>query len=1313
MFKPLRHLQNFYMTVQLKLLIICILLAFLPITGKAIETVSIDKKLQWNDLSPEIPKSGISPDFIDAYRDAAHGNLPLFVHKQPLKEFSAISKVSWGLQEETNLNSQLLSPEDRELLNGDWEVNASVTDGQGKPYLVVTILPIRNQFPGNFTRLLSIQLQIELVAAPSANLRSLNFADQSLLSNGTWYKIATAKDGVYKIDKNLLAQLGIQISTLNPSAINIYGNGGQLLPELNSVERFDDLQKCAIHVEGESDGQFNDSDYILFYAKGSDAWNKDFDVSNGRSRWTHRKHFYSDSAYYFIRTDDVDPLRIQNLNPSTQTETHTVNKFQDYIYLENDLYNLAKSGRQFFGDEFYLNTTATYNLQMPNMLNEYPALFETRVAVRSLGGASNFSINVGGNTIATNPVTSYEGALAAIAGTNTVKSNFNPSGSTVTAVYTFNKFSNTAEVRGYIDYIRLNATRALTMSGTQMKFRDTTSIGAGMIGKFQLATTSTQQMIWDISDYSRPMNVLFDNVVSSAEWKMATDVVHEFIGFGNSGLLVPTAMGSVENQNLHALSDIDLVIVTAPIFKSAADAIAEIHAAEGQTVVVTTLMEIFNEFSCGNPDVTAVRMLMKMLYDRAGTDESKMPQNLLMFGDGDYSRNKGTAAFNGANVLIFESDESLSPSISYVSDDYFVLLSDNDDASYLNALDAGVGRIPATDISEANGYVDKLRAYIAENTFADGGASCIGDEVQSPFGPWRNILTFVADDQDGSGGASETVHLNDADQLSAIVEARHPEYDIVKIYLDAFKQESTPGGERYPQGEQAIKGRVQNGCLLVTYLGHGGERGWAHERILDLNAINTWTNMYKLPVFLTATCELARYDDPSFNSAGESIVMNTKGGAIAMLTTTRVVFAGSNMQMDLAFYDVALEEESIGNLNLGKINMMTKNGVAASNSSKPNFSLLGDPALKLAYPRHRVFTTMINGQALPNLPDTLKALQEVEFTGFVGDAQGNKLTSFNGIIYPAVYDKKTHVFTQNNDYDGNSGVVQEYDVYNKNIFKGKASVINGDFSFKFVIPYDINYTVDSGRVSYYAVAGNFDAHGFSQDFRIGSSLSGAELNTVGPEISLYLNDTTFVSGGLSNTQPVFLAVLKDENGINTVGNGIGHDLIAVLDNESQNPIVLNEYYQTDLDTYKSGQVRYQMPELSAGNHSLRLKAWDVHNNSSTSTLDFTVAENSAIALQHVLNYPNPFTTRTEFMFEHNQICTMLDVRVQVFTVSGKLVKTLEQQVMQNGFRSEPITWDGTDDFGDRIGRGVYIYKLEVHNEDGQKAEQYEKLVILK
>lgn len=1313
MFKPLLQPQIFVMLLRLKPLIICIFLAFYSLPVKAIETVLISKKLQWKDLNTGITPSGTSADFEFSQRNQDSGNLPLFVHTQELKEYSTVASIEWLHFESESFGMTAVHADDISRITRDWQFEARVTEGGRIPYLVFSLIPIHLAEGQDLIRLTSFEIRITLSPAARPNIRSLNFAEHSQLSTGTWYKIATSRDGVYKIDKNLLTQLGINTASINPQNINIYGNGGQLLPEQNDLPRPDDLQKCAIKVEGESDGVFNDVDYILFYAKGPDTWNLTYDTSEDRKRWVHDKHYYSDSAYYFIRVDDVDPLRIQDAPLSLEPSNHTCTTFQDYTYLENDVYNLGQSGREFFGDEFYLNTNASYNLTLPNMVSDQPALFETRVAVRSLGGPSNFTISAGDNTVETTAVTSSEDALANVASTSTVKFSLNPSGNFVTVNYTFNKYSNTTGVRGYIDYIRLNATRSLLMNGSQMKFRDTLSAGPGMITSYELGGATSGMRIWDISDFMHPQSVGFNSSGGVAQWTVDNSSLHEYIGFNASGFLTPTAIGSVANQDLHALQDVDLVILTAPLFRDVANSIAEIHAAEGHTVVVTGLTEIFNEFSSGNPDVIAVRMLMKMLYDRAAGDESKLPQNLMLIGDGSYQKNKGTASFLNENMMVFESSESLSPAFTYVSDDYFVFLGDDDDGSNLNMLDAGVGRIPATDLSEAQGYVDKINAYISQNTQQVTTSMCLDDQVQSAFGSWRNLLTFISDDQDGGGDPTEQIHLEDADSLANIMRRIHPEYDIVKIYMDAYKQESTPGGERYPEGELAIKNRVQNGSLIVSYLGHGGGRGWAHERILDLNTINSWTNKYRLPVFLTATCELARYDDPSFNSAGEQIVMNPNGGAIAMLTTTRIVFAGSNMQLDLAFFDVALEEDHISNLTLGKINMLTKNGVPASNSSKPNFSLLGDPMLKMTYPKFNVVTTSINNIDLANFNDTIKALQEVEIKGYIASASGNKMEEFNGIIFPTVYDKMTHVYTQNNDFDGDDGEVQEYDVFNKNIFKGKASVVNGDFSFKFVVPFDISYTVDTGRVSYYAVSGNIDAHGYCEDFVIGSSLNGAQLNTVGPEIELFMNDTTFVSGGVTDTEPVFIAVLKDDNGINTVGNGIGHDLLAVIDSDSQNPVVLNEYYETDLDTYKSGRISYQMPELAEGNHTISLKAWDIHNNSSNASLDFVVASSSEIALEHVLNYPNPFTTHTEFMFEHNQACVALDVRLQVFTVSGKLVKTIEQQVMQNGFRSEPIAWDGTDDFGDRIGRGVYVYKLEVRNELGETAEQFEKLVILR
>jgi hypothetical protein len=1280
----------------------CLLLTLLPALSFAQNSLTINGIISWKDLLTRTESSGDELYFAQEFLSENADQTPFFVDQKVLKKYVTVNGYRFSAQEVTNCPENLLSTEIKRNLSDDWQVTAEAFKGDDRYYLVVKVLPLRMR-NGAIERLTSFSIDIETQETTFNNNRTLSFAEHSVLSEGTWYKIAIARDGVYRIDKNLLTTLGINVDELNPASINIYGNGGTLLPEENSLFRYDDLQKNAIYIEGEQDGAFNNNDFILFYGKGADSWNLAGSGSN--QTWQHEKHFYSDSAYYFIRVDDTDPLRIANQTAPSEPSTQTATTFQDFQFIENDLYNINKSGREFFGDAFEVNTSANYTFSFPNMTTD-PARFDYSVAVRSIGGASNFTFNVGGSPISTLTSPVSDNTTSAVADLEEAGLTFTPSGSAVTVGVNFQKFNS--ESQGWIDYLRVGVIRNLAMTGNQMRFRDGRIVSAGSITEFQMTSANNVATIWDVTNPIQPEKIVF-TPGATVSWKSETSTLREFIAFANAGYLTPVARGPVTNQDLHALSNIDYVIVTAPGHLSYAQEVADIHIAEGWSTLVVTPEQVFNEFSSGNPDVTAIRTLMKMFYDRAAGDYELAPKELLLFGDGTYLDNKGLKSQQGYNVMVFESNNSISPLSSYVSDDYFVYLDDNENGAATNKLDCGVGRIPASDASEAEAYLKKLKLYVAENSSPTGDAYCVGDATESPYGQWRNTLTFVSDDQDGDGLAFEQIHLETSDDMADSVAKYHPSFDLVKLYMDAFKQTVTPGGERYNEGSEAIKQRVQNGSLLVTYIGHGGHKGFAHERILTIPTISGWTNLSKLPVFLTATCELARFDDPGENTAGEILVMNPNGGAIAMLTTTRIVTSGANRELDEAFFAVAFEDETISDLTLGKINMLTKNGVGLSNSSKPNFSLLGDPALRMRYPEKYVYTTQINEIAIENFVDTLKALQEVVFTGYVGDADGNKLTDFNGFVYPTVFDKKTNLQTQNND----DGEVQEYSVYNRYLYKGKASVTGGDFNFRFVIPYDINYTVDSARVSYYAVAGNIDAHGYNEDFLIGSALSGAQLNTVGPEIELFLNDSTFISGGVSDTKPILLAKLKDENGINTVGNGIGHDLIAVLDEDTQNPIRLNDYYSANLDTYTSGEIRFQMSTIAEGQHTLRLKAWDIHNNSSEKSIEFLVANDAGVALSHVLNYPNPFTTHTEFFFEHNQPCESLEVRIQIFTVGGKLVKTINQTVNQAGFRSEGIPWDGTDDYGDRIGKGVYVYKLEVRNPTGQRGEQIEKLVILK
>ncbi len=1272
------------------------------------ETIHLTKKLQWTDLDKSKTASSYDLDFENSTRLEEFGDLPAIYYCKQVSGYFEVASTRFSNEVIASLSEGILFGKEKKSITDSWKVIANVSQGAGNWYLTVAILPIRSSDGRSYERLLSVDIDIDLTAAAAPSSRALTFAANSVLSEGRWFKFAIARDGVYKLDKNFLTQLGINTDELNPTQLNIYGNGGQLLPELNSAARYDDLAKCAIQVVGEADQSFENSDYVIFYGKGPDSWNEKYDTEVGRKIMVQTKHYYSDSAYYFIRIDDTDPKRIQSLTEVTAPATHTITKFQDYQYVENDLYNLAKSGREYYGEEFNSGILSmNFGFNFPNVTTD-PASITANVAVRSMVTPSTLNLNCAGQILALTPGATSDGAVASFAREDAGSKNFNPTAANTIVTASFTQ--SNADALAWLDYITLNVTRNLGMAGSQIRFRDSLSIGAGNIGLFQLTNATGLYQIWNVSDYTTPMLQPFAVNGTTAEFKSATDFRQEFIAFNNNGYLVPTAVGPVPNQDLHALSNVDLVIIATPAHMDAAQQLAELHAAHGTTAAIASPLQVFNEFSSGNPDVIAFRMLMKMMYDRAGGNVDQRPQNLLLFGDGDYSLTKGIKNQLGNTVLVFETNNSLSPTSSSCSDDYFVFLEDISNGSNLNLLDAGVGRIPASNTAEGLGYVDKVRIYMSENTTTTGGASCLGDATESPYGPWRNVVVFVADDQDGSGGGSEPGHLNIADEMAEdSLYFHYPEYDVVKIYADAYTQESTPGGERYTGVEDAIRNRVQNGALLVAYAGHGGERGWMHERCLNLSTISNWTNKTKLPVFFTATCELARYDDPEFNTAGELLVMNPNGGAIAMLTTTRIVFSGANDEMNRKFFDVAFNDQNINDLTLGKLNMIMKVNVSDGNSSKPNFSLLGDPALKMSYPKYEVYTTHINGIPVDQFNGTLQALQEAEFTGYIGDPAGNKLNDFNGFVYPTVFDKKTTVYTQNND----GGIVQQFKTFNKNIFKGKASVNSGDFTFKFVVPYDINYTVGLGRVSYYAVAGNRDAHGYYANFNIGGSLNGAQLNTVGPEIELFMNDTLFVSGGITSTNPILIGQLKDENGINTVGNGIGHDITAVIDADTQNPLILNEFYETNLDTYQQGEVRYQLTELTPGEHNLTLKAWDVHNNSSTSSLSFLVAENSTIALEHVLNYPNPFTTNTQFMFEHNQACTQLDVRIQIFTVSGKLVKTLEHHSHENGYRVDGITWDGTDDFGDRIGKGVYVYKVEIQNELGDKAEQYEKLVILK
>ncbi len=1189
-----------------------------------------------------------------------------------------------------------------------------------QPHAIVSVEPFRrNPSTGGLEKLVSFDLELAETLG-SARGGPKAYPDHSRLSTGEWFRFTLLKDGVYKLTYAFLQDIGVDVNGLASDRINIYGNHFGLLPFQNNVERPTDLIPNTIEVVDGGDGNFNSGDYILFYASGAQRWDEndsiaEFGLDSTDAYFLHTKNVFTDSASYFIGIDVDAPFRIQSVGLSTAAASHTVTQFNDRQVIDRDLVNLIKSGRTWYGDVYDLVTTYTYNFETPNLVQAEPVTLEVDGAARTYnnGAIVNYSsFTVGSSSGFSNTFTvqgianSYTGPV----GRNFHQSmEWNTSGNNLPVSLTFNKFDPVTSV-GWLNYLRLNCTRELRMVGDQLAFRHLGSVGAGNISEFVLDQAQSVQRIWDVSDPTQVGRVDYTGNATQKTFRLNTDTLRQFIAFKDANYLTPVKIGRVQTQDLHATAiPTDLIIVCPNEFMSSAERLAERRASEGLSVRIVTPQQVFNEFSSGARDATAIKRYLRMLYDRASTPE-EMPRYLLLFGDGSY--NNVALTFSNQNwIPTYQTEDAIDFSRSYTSDDYFGLLDELEGESTGDFVDIGIGRLVVHTDQQAREVVDKLLNYDGLQLLNSSGDNCstTGD---GGIADWRTRVLFVSDDQEGDGFEG-TIHMEQTDFLATRVETEHPALNVEKVYMDSYQQLSTPGGERYPDAIADLRERVQKGLLLVNYVGHGGEVGWAHERLLDNNTILGWTNKDRLPLFMTATCEFSRWDDPSRTSSGEWVLLNPSGGGIGLMSTTRLAYSSQNFALAQDFYDYVFEaSDELGrDARLGDTYRRTKVAIATAQPNlrnHRNFSLIGDPSMRLGQPRGTLRITTIT-DTLGNAVDTLKALATVRLNGFVDDGSGQPMTSFNGVVVPTVYDKKQVQYTLAND----GGGPFDFEIRKNIIYRGKATVSAGAFSFTFVVPKDINYQVGPGRVSCYAESSSLNASGYSNDPLVGSTATDVVLDDQGPRIDLYLNDDRFVRGGITNEDPLLYAKIHDENGINTVGSSIGHDLLATLDENSEGAVVLNDLYEADLDTYKSGQVRYRFADLAEGSHTLSLKAWDAHNNSSLTSTEFVVAPNAELALEHVLNYPNPFTTRTEFYFEHNRPCATLNVQVQVFTVAGRLVKTISRQLTCEGFRTEPLAWDGNDDFGDKLGRGAYVYRLHVTTAEGEDAEKFEKLVILR
>ena len=1184
------------------------------------------------------------------------------------------------------------------------EAHVEIAFRKKKPVACISIPAIRKSITGQFEKLVSFDLKL----SPSSfrngqpNQSARTYTSSSVLASGDWYRLGVTQTGILKLTYQNLKSMGLDVDALDPRNLRIYGNGAGQLPFLNSTPRPDDLSENAIYVEGESDGHFDQNDFILFYGQKQVSWT----YSSATQSWIHSLNEYSDTTYYFLTASFPAGKRIQTRASSSSTPTQTVNTFDDYEVHEADLYNFLKSGREWYGENFDLqHTQQSFDFHIPNLIcsSADPLKISANVIGRSFSDEGHFNLYCNNQLTDAKTTAVTNGSVTAdFAKPATLAGSITSCPESFNARLSFSCGDQTAA--GWLDFVEINARRRLDFTGVgdQLLFRDSRSAGAANIGQFEIANANTSTLIWDVTD---PLNIVQQLPSQGVgTFIYPTDIIRTYLAFFGNSFPSPVLDGRMANQNLHAMQQAQLIIVTNPKFLSEANRLAEFHHEhDGYNVNVATTTQVFNEFSSGSQDVCAIRDFVKMFFDRS-TSVADMPRFVLLFGDASYD-NKYRVSSNTNFVTSYESESSLNQTTTYISDDFFGLMDESEGVwspwGAAELMDVSVGRLPVKSTVEAESMVNKIIAYCTPD------ASTVSSETN--LSDWRNIVAFVGDDQDNN------THFSQSESLAISVRAANPVYNIDKIYLDAYKQVSTPGGQRFPDARSAIVNRVQRGALLMTYIGHGGEVGWAHERVLENEDITGWTNSKHLPAFLTATCEFSRPDDPGRTSAGELVILNGNGGGICLFTTTRLAFSGSNFSLAQKFFDHFFQPINGIMPTCGEVFEQTK--IDYNDRYTRNFVLLGDPAVRLAYPQFDVVTNTVNTHQLTLNSDTLRALSKITITGEVRDKSGIKLTGFNGVVYPTIFDKSVNYSTLGNDFgwtgDGGADFAAPFALQKNILYKGKTQVHNGDFSFTFVVPKDISYQYGNGKISYYAQNGQTDANGYSSDIVVGGLNTAAGIDNTGPQVKLYMNDDKFVFGGLTDPNPVLYAEVSDSNGINTAGTGIGHDITSIIDEDNAKISVLNDYYESDLNSYQSGTVRYPYSSLASGRHTITFKVWDVYNNSSEARTEFIVAETAQLALEHVLNYPNPFTTHTTFMFEHNRPYQQLSAQVQIFTVSGKLVKTINRLITTEGYRSDDMEWDGLDDYGDRIGRGVYIYKLKVKDFNGSSSEKFEKLVILR
>ena len=1132
---------------------------------------------------------------------------------------------------------------------------------------------------------------------------------RSALADGQWIRFAVPQEGIYRLTTAFLRD-SLGVASPDLSRIQVYGNGGRTLPAITDAPRPADLVEVPTLVSG---------DALLFFGEGPSWW--DFVPATGgtAAAWQHDLSPFADAAHYFLRVDAPAPRRLAAEAFPGWADAERLATVTDRRFHERDRYNHPRdgsgSGLDWLGEEIQrggAGLTVLAGATPPGVAG--PVRYRARVASRT-SQAITLTMSQGTDVLASVAPSAVVTSASNISDLLSDRFVAVERAAGADLGVTFRASGGAADGKSWLDWVEAVVERTATADAGVVRF----ATPGGRSGRFEIALQgfASAPEVWDVttSGAVRRLGVQASGGAFVVQVE-AGDRPREIVAFDVAGRYVRSLPGRgtpVANQNLHGLGGFPAyVIVAHPDFAAQ----AERHAAyrrtrDGLETVVVTTEQVFNEFASGSTDMRAVRDYLKFLYDRA-PDVARLPQFVLLFGDGHFDyRNIGTEVPNF--VPVFETENMFNRTNSYTTDDYFGILADGDGtfantfAGTAERVQLGIGRLPVRTAGEAEDMVDKIQLY----------------ESPAARGEWRSRATYVGDDQLPNTW-DQDLHVQNADGTAQRAAATDPSLTIQKIYTPTYPLVRPAGNNRRPAATEAVIRSINEGTLIWNYSGHGSPENLGDERYFTEDVLARLDNPLRPTIFVTATCSFGKFDIDEEQSMAERVLLLPEGGGIAAFTTVRVVYTSSSPN-DINNYGLNLEltqqmftrERDGRPRRMGDILFRTKNTAVGASLNNRKFNLLGDPAMRIGLPERRIVLSA---------PAEFRAFDEATVTGQILGADGLPDAAYTGEVDVAVFDALRIARLPPSPPPF---VIPfylprgEYTVQTDALYAGRASVRGGQFSATFRVPQDVSYSGLPAKVFAYAAGTATDASGASLAARVSATAGTRPDDGAGPALRLFLDDTTFVSGGLSRATPVFLARLSDASGINTVGAGVGHELLLTIDGDASTAVDVGRYYTGDLDTYRSGTVRYPLPRLAPGPHTARLTAWDAVNNSASAEVSFTVSDAEGLEVQNVFPYPNPTAGPTRFTFEHNQPAgTAARVQLRIFSLAGRVVRTIDgDEALPGGVLTGglvQIPWDGRDDDSDRLATGIYLYRLriEADGEAGgpaQVVERVERLAIIR